>query len=1187
MNKKHNSEKFFSERYQYYLYLLLMRSVTAFIWISMCSLYASPSLGQNKLHARFKNTPLIDFFATLEKQTDYVFFYNDEVLSTANTITLEKDATFEEILNSALKNNNLSYDIIDKQVVVKKNKKRPEQSEYELTGRVTDKKGAPLLGVNVVLKGKQTWDITRKEGDYRMRVSPNDTIVFSSLGFKTVTVPVNNKRIIDAVLVPDVMELHSVEIVASNGYTEIPKERITGSIEVFTAKDIAKVPTVDLNSRLEGKISGVIVDPKTGNISIRGTNSYSSSSPPLLVVDGFPQSENDFKFSKRGVSGTSILSYLNPDDIESISVLKDAGAAAIWGSRAANGVIVVTTKKGKKSEDPVISFGVASSFGEKMDLSKLRVMNTAQYVDYEKELVDRGYVADNISNWQAANPSAVQEIMFRQKRGQITIAERDQLLDEVSKRNNLSQINKYLLQSSITKQYDLSVSGGNDKSTYYLSLGYNDDDAPMKSNESNSISVTLNNSFKLKKFLRLETGINYLTSKYQANTTANEALSNVSTSALRPYDMLVDENGAGIDYYIKFRPEVITGFDAKGYLPWTYNYIDELDKSFVNTKGENIRMNARLVATATSWLNFEVSGMYASISNKTRTLNEIDSYYTRNLINEATSINSSGKLVYGIPPGGNLSDSNDRNESQSMRFQMNINKTFNQSHAINFLAGAETREERKESVTQRRYGYNTDTGANSAVNPTVNYTTVYGWSTIIGNSDSGIGRFRDRYLSYYGLGSYDFRNKYHVSGSLRFDDANLLGASRANRALPLWSVGAKWDINKENLLKEVSWLSTLALRATYGKAASAPGGGYGSTSPVISVGFTDFNTQLPIASISLPENPKIRWETTTPLNFGLDYGFFNNRLRGNIDVYYKKSNDIIVTLPYNPTYGWSNLRYNTASLKGNGIDLGISGTIFNGDFRWQSSLNFSYTNNEVTDSRFNANAVNQYLGNNPIVGQRLGYLYAYKWAGLDKNGQSTIYANDGSIIDSSKGINTLKPEDLKYMGTTNAPYFGGFMNDFSFKNFNLGFQITYFAGHVFKNTVLQNYPSYNGVQYGAVAKDELIADRWRQAGDEATTNVPGLANINFNSLSRFQNADINVLPADNIRLQQVALSYSVPNEWLAKTFFKSLSFNFAVRNLGLLWVKNKEGIDPQYLSNNNYNTLSPQRTYTLQLNCSF
>ncbi|MEO8532351.1 MAG: SusC/RagA family TonB-linked outer membrane protein [Flavobacterium sp.] len=1165
-----------------------MRSITAFIWLSMCTLYANPSLGQNKIHVHFKNTPLTDFFSTLEKQTDYVFFYNDDVLNAGNTITLDKDATIEEILNNALKNNNLTYDIIDKQVVVKKNRKRPQQEEYELTGKVTDKNGNPLIGVNVILKGKNLWDITRKEGDYRVTVVSNDTLIFSSLGFKTINIPVNNKRIIDVTLVADVMELQSVEITASNGYTLIPRERITGAMEVINAKELAKVPTVDLNSRLEGKIAGVMVDPRTGNISIRGTNSYSTGLPPLVVIDGFPQPLNDFAFSRRGVPGSSILSYLNPEDIENITVLKDAAAASIWGSRAANGVIVVTTKKGRKSEDPVISFNTTTTFGEKIDLAKLRVMNTAQYVDYEKDLVNGGFVADNISNWQAANPSAAQEIMFKEKRGEISTAQRDQMLTALSKNDNLGQINKYLLQNSITKQYNFSISGGSDKSTYYLSLGYNDDDAAMKSNTSKSLNVTLNNSFKLKSFLRLDTGINYVSSKFQINNTGNEALSNVSSSALRPYDMIADQNGAGIDYYIKFRPEVIQDFDSKGYLPWTYNFIDQLGYSNVRTNGENLRLNAKLTATVNSWLNFEASGMYTSIDNKTRTLNELDSYYVRNMINEATSIDGSGKLVYGIPVGANLADSNDRNQSQSMRFQMNVNKAFNDNNNLNFLAGAEIREERREGTSQTRYGYNTDTNSNPSVNPNEEYTTVYGWQTYLGNFDNAISKYRDRYLSYFALGSYDFRNKYHVSGSVRFDDYNLLGASRKNRALPLWSVGGKWDINKENFLSDVDWLSDLSLRVTYGKAGNAPAGGFGSQNAIISVGSIDYYTNLPTANISLPENPEIKWETTSTFNIGLNYGVFNNRLHGSVDVYYKKTNDILTSVPFNPTYGWGYLNYNTGTLKGNGIDLGIGGTIFNGPFRWQSNFNIAYNTNEVTDSRFlTPTAVNQFFGSNPIVGKSLGYLYAYNWAGLDSNGQSTIYTKDGTVINSSQNSNAVKIDDLKYMGTTVAPYFGGFMNDFSFRNFSLGVQITYFMGAVFRNTTLQNYPSYTGVQYGAVAKDELVADRWRQAGDEATTNVPGLANISYNSLNRFQNADINVLSADNIRLQQVSLGYNVPGKWLDKTFFKSLGFNFAARNLGLLWVRNDEGIDPMYRSNNNYNTLPPQRTYTLQFNCSF
>lgn len=1186
MNNNHDIGFLLPKKIIHFTFILFMRVFILVLYLGLTSIYANVAKAQNEIAVRVQDVSLQKLFSTIQEKSNYVFFYNDDLMSSTKKVNINQYGTVEQILTTALANTGLTYSIIDKQVVIKKAKK-VQQDLYDLSGIVTDKNGNPLVGVNVILlSNKNNWDITREKGDFRIRVAATDSLRFDYLGYESKTIAIRSQKFLKVILSQDIMELTGVAVVASNGYTDIPKERVTGAFEVMGAKELSEVPTVDIASRIEGKMAGVKVDPKTGTISVRGTNNYNGSGTPLVVIDGFPQSENDFKFSRRGVPGSSILSYLNPDDVESITVLKDAAASSIWGSRAANGVIVVTTKKGKKG-DPTINFGTTTTIGERMDLGKLRVMNTSQYIDYEKDLVTGGFLADNISNWQAKNPSAAQEIIFKQKRGTISIAERDRLLADLGQNDNLNQINRYLLRNSATTQYDLSVTGGSDKSTYYLSLGYNKDEAAMRGNESKSYNITLNNSFQLKSFLKLNTGVNYVSTTFQENNTANEALSNVSPTALRPYDMLADGNGNGINRYIIFRPEVAQGFEKKGYLPWTYNYLDQLDYSNVITKGTNLRLNASLTATVNSWLNFEASGMYTSIGSKTKTLNEAASYFSRNLINEATSVNTAGKLVYGIPVGSYLTNSVPSNESQSMRIQMNINKNFNENNSLHFLAGSEIREERKESSGQRFYGYNTDTNSGVAVNPTVNYTTIYGWQTIIGTSDNSISKYRDRYLSYYSLGSYDYRNRYHVSGSVRFDDYNLLGASRKNRALPLWSVGGKWDINKEFFLREVSWLNNLSARVTYGKAGSAPSGGFGSQRAVISVGSVDSNTQLPTANISLPENPEIKWETTATLNYGLDYSIFNNRLNGSIDLYYKKSKDILANIPYNPTYGWSYLNYNTASLKGHGIDLSIGGLIVNKAFKWNSNFNFAYNTNEVTDSRYKLTTTNQYFGGTPMLGNTIGYLYAYKWAGLDTSGQSTVYKKDGTIINSTQGIAMLDKDDLKYMGTTVAPYFGGFMNSFSYNNFTVGVQITYYMGSVFRNPTLQNYPTYVGVQSSAVAKDELIADRWRAAGDEANTNVPGLANISFNSVNRFQFADINVLPADNVRLQQISVGYNVPSKFLDRTFIKSLGFNFAARNLGLLWVKNDLGIDPQYVSSNNYNTLAPQRNYTLQFNCTF
>ncbi|MFI1745614.1 SusC/RagA family TonB-linked outer membrane protein [Thalassobellus sediminis] len=1151
-----------------------------------------------KVTLSVENKSVYDVLNTLTEKTGVTFFYNYDTFNVKELVNVNvKDTDLLEVVSQIIGSNYQAKFTEDNLIIIVPNTqaKIANQQEIEVSGIVTDKNGVPMPSVTVINKSKDKWDVTKNDGSYKITVQSDDTLIFSFLGFKDVEVPVNSRSYIAVTMEERLTELNEVNIVSySNGYTKIPKERATGSFGFVTAKDLEKTPTIDINERLEGIAPGVNVNVKTGEIEIRGTNSFSKTEP-LIVIDGFPLPQDGFDLTKRS-QGKSILSYVNSDDIESITVLKDAAAAAIWGSGAANGVIVITTKTGRKSQEPTVNFSSSTTIGSKISLDNLRQMSTSDYVDFEKEMVNGGFLVDNSWNWQNTNPSEVQNIMFKAQRGEITEAEQNAMLNELSNRNNQDQINKYLLGNSVSQQYDFSISGGSDTHNYYISTGYNKDDAVMKSNNSSAYYVTLNNTVKLNSILSLETGINYVKSDYIQNNTANDALSNATSSpynassALHPYDMIVDASGNGINHYLRFTPEAIQqqglGVD-NGYLPWTYNYLDELNMSNTKTKGDNIRLNAKLTAKVTDWLNVEASGMYTSIKNSTNTLNELDSYYTRNLLNQATTYQF-GERVYGIPLGAHYSTSNRQTTSQSMRLQLNINKSFNDIHNISFTAGSEVREERGEGSSQTRYGYDTNTNTSQETNS--QYPSIFGWDEYLPSVDQNVFKSKDRALSYYSLGSYSYKNKYTVSGSIRLDDFNLLGAkTRKDRAIPFWSTGVSWNISEENFLRNADWLNTLSLKATYGKGGSAPSGGIGNSNAIISVGNNDWNTQLPITDISLPENSELKWEITNTWNFGLNFGLFNNRLSGNLDFYSKKSEDILTYLPHNSTYGWSYLQYNAGTLKGKGVDLGLTGFIFRGDFQWKSTFNFSYNTNEVTDSRFEPTAEYELIGGqgSPITGKPLGSVYAYKWAGLDATGQSQIFAENGDIIDASVWNDQINLEDVEYMGVAQAPYFGGLFNTFSYKNFSVGVRMTYYMGHVFRNRVLQNYPTYVGGHFGSVSNDAIVANRWKTPGDELTTNVPGLANISYNSLNRFQNADINVLPADHLRLQQISLGYNMPSQWLKNTFFKSMSVSFTARNLGIIWRKNDEGIDPLYLSNNNYSTLPPERNYTLQFNLGF
>lgn len=582
--------------------------------------------------------------------------------------------------------------------------------------------------------------------------------------------------------------------------------------------------------------------------------------------------------------------------------------------------------------------------------------------------------------------------------------------------------------------------------------------------------------------------------------------------------------------------------------------------------------------------------MYSSIQDQVDYTNQQESYYARDLYNYFTYVSSTGTITHSFPDGEIKSITDSRTESQSLRGQFNVDKSFGTDHSIHVLGGAEIRDVKGSSSNNYMYGYNPDTNSyNTSFNPSSSGMTVSGWSSQYNyyvRSESGtVTRKHQRYLSYFGLGSYDFKNKYHLSASIRFDDYNLLGASRRDRAIPLWSIGGKWDISKENFLEPYSWISNLAIRMTYGKSGVVPPN-IGNTYALITTG-TDTNTGLSTATITSPSDSHLKWETTATYNLGLDFGFFHNRLSGSLEYYYKKSDDLLDSAPINPTYGFTTLTRNVGNMKGHGIDLGITGRILDKEIKWESSLNFSYTTNTLTDSNYDTtDNANSYVGSgNKVKGKPLAAVYAYRWAGLDNTGQSTVYTKDGTVLSASE-LSSATFDDLKYMGTTNAPYYGGFLNTFSYKNFTFGFRMSYFFGYVFVKDDLNNYPTYAS-GYSTVSKSSAIVNRWQNAGDETKTNVPGLENISYNSLNAYNGSDINVLPADHIRLQQVSFGYRLPQNFLTKYFIRNAEINFVVRNLGLLWTKNKENIDPVYHANNGYSSLSPSRNYSLQLNLTF
>jgi TonB-linked SusC/RagA family outer membrane protein len=1184
----------------------IMRANLVIFILTTCLMQVSAAGFAQRLTFSKKNTNLEQVFQELEKQTGYKVLYSDQKVNDTKKLDVNfSNASIAEVMEDCLRSQPLTYKIDHKTIVIKEksvnifDRLTAYLSSINVEGKAVDaESGKPIYNVNINLKGSRRSVASDENGRFVFNSLPDDAIlIVSSVGY--VTQELKASSIMFVKMLPANQTLNDVTV--STGYQTLKKSSTTGAFSLITAKDIESTPSINLLERLEGKIPGVQFDIRNNKIQIRGVSSYNSNYTPLIVIDGFASSNQNLTTVATGLveasltfknqpatSGNAIIGTFNPADIESITFLKDAAASAIWGAKAANGVIVITTKHGRKGVSD-INFSATLSTSAPGNFSNLTSMNSAQYIELEQELVNNNFISDPVVNgYRSAPVSEAEQWMLKAKMNPIYTAQRDSALSVLAKRSNIDQLKQYLLQRAVSQQYNLSFSGGADNSSYYVSGNYTKDQPVFKSNfgERYSVLTNLTNDF-LNKKLSLATGISYTYSKSQVNSAALQALGN-GQFGLTPYDLLVDQNGNKIYRGVMFTTRVSDSLTrVRGLLPWTYNAIDELNYGNTINTNSAFRFNATLTGKITDWLKVSAAGQMQKSFEEQVLLQNQNSFYTRNLINTGTNPSNTATLgtPYGFPKGGIYNNGRIYRDSYGLRAQFNIDKNFGTDHHFDMVGGTEISQQKARSNSQILYGYNEDLSTFANVNTTQSgrYNTIFGTATLP-SPVTTIYRNTVRNLSYFTTGTYAYLGKYYVSGSIRFDDINVLGASREARATPLWSTGLRWDIMKENFMNKVNWINALSLRGSYGSAGNPPGTANVST---VNVGQVDSYTQLPYTTVGAAANPGLNWEITKMLNGGIDASFLQGRLNTNIDVYRKRTTNILMSLPINAAYGLTSLNYNAGSLSGHGLEVNVTGEIVKSkDWGWSSNFNISYNTNNVTDSRFPAKVVTVGANSAITTGYPLDNMFVYRWAGLDNTGKSQIYAADGSIISSTN--NNVKPEDRVYAGRTTAPYFGGFSNTVRYKNLSLSARATYYLGHKFLYQSINSslYPTSGGYS-GLIATSRDLVNRWRKPGDEAFTNVPGLVGVNLNTVDRYVNSDINVRDAGNIRLQQISLSYSVPKSMLRKTpFIKAINLGATVSNLGLIWVANKEGIDPSYQMTNSFNNLPPTRNYVFNLNLS-
>ncbi|WP_166670677.1 SusC/RagA family TonB-linked outer membrane protein [Olivibacter sp. XZL3] len=1140
------------------------------------------SIYEKKLSYAAPITSLKELFTQIEKETGLVVFYPAEKVAQTGKLNLNvQKLTVSEALAHGLKNTGLTYQQQDKLIIVSAKSRETTQgndiafSQRIITGTVTDERGKPLPGVNIRLKTGSHSATSDKNGFFSIRADDEDTsLIFSFIGYVRQEIPLGDQQTIHVVLKENTFELDEVELV-STGYQEIAKERATGSFQKINEQTLNTKISQDIASKIEGEISGIVFNTGGESMTIRGTSTINANKAPLIVVDGFPITQD--------------INSINPSNVESITVLKDAAAASIWGIRAANGVIVITTKAGKKNSRPVIEFSTNFNIKPKQNYDHLPYASTESFLEFEK------IRAGNIS-WGVQLPTGISkppmgkalETYLLLNNGDLTEAEAESITDGLKRIDSREEFDRLFRRNEYWQQYNLAVKGGGERNTYRTSITYNRNrnQGSYVGNKRDELIGTLNNTVDITPKLKFSNNVNF-----NMIASKNNGMSLSDLTVLPQHQRILDENGNYITQPATFTQSYKDELVAAGYpYDWNYNLKQEFDNKNNKNNQTLLRLQSALEYKLTDYLS--ASGMYQyewGQYNGSNLYNE-NTYTVRNTVNRYTVIDANGNLSSSIPQGHILSKNNNTTKSHSARFQLNFDQSFNEGlHQVTAIGGYEVRQELSEGHNFTHYGYDPQTL--QYVNaPFGQILPVVPVGTSVFSNPAAYSEVENRFISYYGNAAYTYNNKYTLSLSSRLDDANLFGGDSKYRNIPLYSVGAKWDMYKEDFLKNNADLSQLALRVTRGSNGNVHTG----TSPYVQAS-TSQNpyTSVPYAYISNVKNPSLRLEKTFVTNVGLDFGFFNDRLGGSIEYYNRNSQDLLAPVTFNSTLGFTNALVNSGRMKNSGWDIGLNALIVNNkNFKYNTSLNFSRNTNKLIEVEHAQETPAFYMsGLNPIKGNPLNHLYSYRFAGLDSDGYPQIYNENDEIINTygqklQNGnwvASTIEDiQALEYHGSTVPKYYGGWVNNFSYKGFSLRVLITYKLGYVFRNTNILNYTDMVS-SYSVAHIHRDFNQRWKQPGDENTTIIPREPeNMNTAYIGYYYYALGNqyVDNASHIRFKEIILGYNVHPNIAHRFGLNNLHMAIQANNLGVITF-NKWRIDPESM------VLPMQSAITFNLTASF
>lgn len=991
-----------------------------------------------------------------------------------------------------------------------------------------------------------------------------DTIVMATINEQRVTIQLQ-KRV-------GLLE----DVVVSTGYQKLSKEKVVGAVTVIDNKQLNQQAGTNVLQRLNHVASGLTFNTgksdSKGNpneLTIRGLSTINGPVRPLIVLDNFIY-EGD-------------IANINPNDVENITLLKDAAATSLWGARAGNGVIVISTKKAAYNQKPSISISTSRIITRKPDVYYPSRISVSDFIAAEQFLFNKGYFDNQITNTVNRPPlSPAVELFLKRRNGELTVQDSAAQINALKQADTRNGLNRYFYQRGITQQYNLSAAGGASNITWLLSGSLDRNIYSLRSSFDKT-NFHLANTYRPLKNLSINVDLYY---------TASKALSGLQPETMIygrqiPYLQFADADGNALPLD-RYRRGFTDTAGAGLLLDWKYYSLEDYKHDQTTTRLQELIAMAGVKYQLLQPLSINVTYQYQKQNTEIERLSDIESFYARDLINRFAQINyQTGTATYIVPRGGILNQSQAIQSSQNFRAQLNFDKTM-QDHQVSAIAGTEIREVIGKGNGSTYYGYRADPLGYTSVSSNTYYPTIVpGFPEIAGAAPYLRATTNNRFVSFYGNLSYSFKQRYTGYGSIRKDASNTFGLSTNDKWNPLWSAGMKWDVSKEPFYR-VSWLDGLQFRTSYGYSGNVDV--TKTPLPVSGSSLNDLVTGLPVLVINNPANPLLRWEKIRQINFGIDFSLKNATLSGSIDYYRKKGTDLYGSTLFDYTrFPRTNIvEQNVASMKGDGLDLSIRSRNINRAWGWNTTLLFSYALSKtasyyITDGISAASLIAGGNGITPAVGYPLYSIAAYKWAGLDAAGDPQGYLN-GSVSKDYNAIITdidekgITSDALVFKGNATPKYFGSLINEWTWKGFSASVNISYQLGYYFRKIP---FTSEGLINRGYSPADFGL--RWQKPGDEFLTNIPAFVYTDYPQFANRDNfyysSEVNVLKAGNFRLQYINLGYSFQNpvKWL-----QNIQVNFNAANLGIIWRANKEGLDPDYPF-----TMPPPAAFTGSLKITF